>query len=130
MIDLFIDNSGDTIDWLVYDHGFWFCQPRKEKETEFRVCMDFVFDGKKEKGYEYPRAFGNRVEAVSSYFDQLVADYTALGGRYMLETKGTGYLTDETGSKVTGVRAIGSDGTEYTINAGRGYHRNRRLQLP
>lgn len=118
MIDLFIDNSGDTIDWLVYDHGFWFCQPRKEKETEFRVCMDFVFDGKKEKGYEYPRAFGNRVEAVSSYFDQLVADYTALGGRYMLETKGTGYLTDETGSKVTGVRAIGSDGTEYTINAG------------
>ena len=36
----------------------------------------------------------------------------------MLETKGTGYLTDETGSKVTGVRAIGSDGTEYTINAG------------
>ena len=80
--------------------------------------MDFVFDGKKEKGYEDPRAFGNRVEAVSSYFDQLVADYTALGGRYMLETKGTGYLTDETGSKVTGVRAIGSDGTEYTINAG------------
>ena len=118
MIDLFIDNSGDTIDWLVYDHGFWFCQPRKEKETEFRVCMDFVFDGKKEKEYDYPRTFGNRVEAVSSYFDQLIADYTALGGQYMLETKGVDYLTDETGARVTGVRAIGSDGTEYTIRAG------------
>lgn len=118
MIDLFIDNSGDTIDWLVYDHGFWFCQPRKEKETEFRVCMDFVFDGKKEKEYDYPRAFGNRVEAVSSYFDQLMADYTALGGQYMLETRGVDDLTDESGAKVTGVRAIGSDGTEYTIRAG------------
>ncbi len=117
MIDLFIDNSGDTIDWLVYDHGFWFCQPRNEKETTFRVCMDFVFDGKKEKEYEYPRTFGNRVEAVSSYFDQLVEDFTALGGQYLLETKATGYLYDEAAKRVVGVTAIGSDGTEYTIHA-------------
>lgn len=36
----------------------------------------------------------------------------------VMSREDTGYLTDETGSKVTGVRAIGSDGTEYTINAG------------
>lgn len=117
MIDLFIDNSGETIDWLTYDHGFWFCQPRKEKETEFRVCMDFVFDAKKEADYEYPRSFGNRVEAVSSYFDQLVADYTALGGQYLLETKATGYLYDETEDRVVGITAVGDDGTRYTIHA-------------
>ena len=117
MIDLFIDNSGETIDWLTYDHGFWFCQPRKEKETEFKVCMDFVFDGKKEKEYEYPRTFGNRVEAVSSYFDRLIADYTALGGQYMLETKATGYLYDEAENRVVGVTAVGADGTEYIIHA-------------
>ena len=117
MIDLFIDESGETIDWLTYDHGFWFCQPRKEKETEFKVCMDFVFDGKKEADYEYPRTFGNRVEAVGSYFDQLIADYTALGGQYLLETKATGYLYDETEKRVTGITAVGDDGTQYTINA-------------
>lgn len=111
------ESREETIDWLTYDHGFWFCQPRKEKETEFRVCMDFVFDAKKEADYEYPRSFGNRVEAVSSYFDQLVADYTALGGQYLLETKATGYLYDETEDRVVGITAVGDDGTRYTIHA-------------
>ena len=117
LIDLFIDASGETIDWLVYDHGFWFCEPRKEKETEFRVCMDFVFDGKQVKDYEYPRTFGNRVEGVSSYFKSMIDDYEKNGGKYMLETEGYELIYDEATNTVTGVLARGADGTEYKINA-------------
>ena len=117
MIDLFIDSSGETIDWLAYDHGFYFCEPRREKETEFQVCMDFVFDAKKVEGYEYGRDFGNRAEAVRSYFETLMADYEQAGGEYLLETEGYGLLYDEASGRVTGALARGYDGTEYVIHA-------------
>lgn len=118
MIDLFIDSSGDTIDWLVYDHGFYFCEPRKEKETEFRVCMDYVWNGKKVEGYEYPRSFGNREESVRTYFESIMEDYEEAGGKYMLETEGYQLIYDAASNTVTGVLAKGADGTEYTIHAG------------
>lgn len=117
MIDLFIDNSGDTIDWLVSEHGFWFCEPRNEQNFPFDVCIDFVFNKKTVEGYEYPIEFGNRAEAVYSYFDKMMSDYTALGGQYLLETKGTGYLYDTESNRVVGITAMGDDGTEYTIHA-------------
>ncbi|RAZ54220.1 hypothetical protein DK853_45950, partial [Klebsiella oxytoca] len=56
-------------------------------------------------------------DAIGSYFDGIYEDYTALGGKYMLETEGYALLTDAKGN-VTGAKARDLvNGTEYTINA-------------
>jgi uncharacterized protein with FMN-binding domain/succinate dehydrogenase/fumarate reductase flavoprotein subunit len=120
LIDLMIDNSGDTVDWLMYDHGFVFNQPRDEAigGSFFKVCLDYTFSGKKEDGRDYgEREFGNRADTVQSYFDGLIEDYVALGGKYMLETEGVELMYDSSSNTVTGVKAKGADGTSYEITA-------------
>ena len=119
LIDLMIDNSGETVDWLMYEHGFLFNEPRDEAVAGsfFKVCIDYAFAGKVMEGRDYGRELGNRSDSVQSYFDQMISDYEALGGEYMLETEGLELIYDQATNTVTGVIAEGADGTTYEISA-------------
>lgn len=119
LIDLMIDNCGDTIDWLMYDHGYLFEQPRDEAAAGslFRVCLDYTCIGKTEEGRTYPTEITYRANQVDTYFQSLIGDYVELGGKYMLETKGTELIYDDATNTVKGVIAVGQDGTTYEITA-------------
>ena len=67
-------------------------------------------------------------------FDAMIHDYVDLGGKYMLEVEASELIYDKDNNKVTGVKAVGYDGTQYTINAKEvimgtgGFGNNTKLQ--
>ncbi len=121
IIKKFLDNSGDTIDWLYYDHGFLFNNPLTGfgPEDVYRCKYQYVSKFNVEEGRDYGEEIdGGQNTQTDKYFSRLMEDYTELGGKYMLETEATELLYDKEANKVTGVKAVGHDGTEYTIHAG------------
>ncbi len=119
MLDLFLDNSGDTIDWLFFEHGFALNNPTTGfAETDIWNCKyQYVFNGNAEEGRDYGIELKLRNEQVDEYFHNIMEDYQELGGQIMLETEAYELLYDAATNAVTGVKARGYDGTEYTINA-------------
>lgn len=116
----FLDNSGDTIDWLYYDHGFLFNNPLTGFSAEdiYRCKYQYVNIANKEEGRDYGRDVDRSMnEMVDEYFHGLIEDYVALGGKYMLETEAKTLLYDSASNTIKGVKAVGHDGTAYTINA-------------
>ncbi|HHV07506.1 MAG TPA: FAD-binding protein [Firmicutes bacterium] len=108
IVDKFLDNSGTALDWLVYDHGFKFSTPR----TGFTPSDVY------ECWYSYiPTDTGANKDVIGKYFDGLYEKYTALGGKYMLETEAYDLIYDTATDTVQGVKARGYDGTEYEIYA-------------
>jgi fumarate reductase flavoprotein subunit len=107
MLDIMLDNSGPTLDWLVYDHGFFFGLPQLGVEPSATYYVVFQYNG----------SFMDNKHLIIAYFDKLYDDYLKLGGRYMLETEAYELVYDRSGSRVTGAKARGADGTEYLINA-------------
>ena len=106
MVDLMFDCSGETLDWLMYDHDFYFGKPQLGVEpTATYFCV-----------YQYNDSFMDNKPIIATYFDALYDDYTALGGEYLLETEGYELLTGEAG-EVIGAKARAADGTEYEIYA-------------
>ena len=67
-------------------------------------------------------------------FYDMIHDYVDLGGKYMLEVEASELIYDKDNNKVTGVKAVGYDGTQYTINAKEvimgtgGFSNNAKLQ--
>ncbi|MDI9567655.1 MAG: FAD-binding protein [Bacillota bacterium] len=120
ILRLFLENSGDTIDWLYYEHGFEFNEPLTGfgPEDVYRCKYQYANIQNAEEGRVY-RVDVNRSmnEMVDQYFHNLIADYEELGGKYMLETEAYELLYDEANNKVVGAKARGQDGTEYTIHA-------------
>lgn len=107
MLDLMLDHSGETLDWLVYEHGFTFGKPQLGVEPSATYfCV-----------YQYNGSFMDNKHIIIKYFDQLYKDFVDLGGDYMLETEAYDLIYDAASNKVTGARARGADGTEYIINA-------------
>jgi fumarate reductase flavoprotein subunit len=106
MIDLMLDHSGETLDWLQYQHGFFFGLPQLGVEPSATYYVVFQYNG----------TFMDNKHLIIAYFDQLYYDYEKLGGRYMLETEAYDLIVDASG-KVSGAKARGADGTEYVINA-------------
>ncbi|MGB3933003.1 MAG: FAD-binding protein [bacterium] len=108
MVDILLDNSGKALDWLVYEHGFKFDTPKR----------GFTEEDIYEVKYQYlPNDRGNNKDVIGQYYDRIYADYTALGGEYMLETEAYELIYDEATNTVKGVKARGYDGTEYEIYA-------------
>ncbi|MCI8566338.1 MAG: FAD-dependent oxidoreductase [Lachnospiraceae bacterium] len=120
IVEKFLENSGDTIDWLYYDHGFLFNNPLTGfgPEDVYRCKYQYVSAFNIEEGRDYGEEItGGQNTQTDKYFARLLEDYTELGGQYMLETEATELIYDAAGNKVTGVRAVGHDGTVYTIQA-------------
>lgn len=119
IVEKFLDNSGDTMDWLYYEHGFLLNNPTSGfGANTYRCKQQYVSIATAEEGRDY----GMDVSAgqntmVDKYYERIMSDYVKLGGRYMLETEGYEILYDEALGRVTGIKAKGHDGTDYTINA-------------
>lgn len=121
LLDTFLDNSGDTIDWLYYDHGFEFTNAMSGfSATDTWLCKfqyAYYFNAEKDRVYRQDVTEGTRSDTVDKYFKGFIKDYEELGGKYQLNTKAYKLLTDEQGS-VCGVKAVNTlDGTEYVIHA-------------
>ena len=132
MVQLLFDNSGDTIDWLEFDHNVHLHTAQKGfGECVWPVKYQYIYISNQEEGHDYSdTVLGDRSTTVGQYYDRLVKDYTDLGGEYLLETTCYELLYDHDAEKVTGVKARNADGTEYIIHAdvvilaGGGFHGN------
>ncbi|MCI9264437.1 MAG: FAD-binding protein [Oscillospiraceae bacterium] len=136
LLDLFFNESGNTIDWLI-SHGFdygegttegqgWgFGGPQPGFTSRDKFCVKFQYTG---------QGYGNWKKETGEMFDSIIEDYVELGGEYMLEVEATDLIYDQATNTVTGVKAVGYDGTEYTINAKKvitatgGFSNNAELQ--
>lgn len=120
IVEKFLDHSGDTVDWLYYDHGFLFNNPLTGfgPEDVYRCKYQYVSIFNIEEGRDYGEEItGGQNTQTDKYFARLMEDYTELGGEYMLETEAVELLYDQAANTITGVKAVGHDGVVYTINA-------------
>lgn len=101
-IDYMMEQSGPAIDWLI-GKGFVFGAPTQGLSAPYKVCTN------------YGNQFAVPKHTVQTYFDAIINKYTELGGEYMLQVEATDLIMDN--GKVCGVKAVGADGTSYTINA-------------
>ena len=104
-----IYESGEVLDWLVYDHGVGFAEP----QTGFTETDVYLTK------YQWlPNDIMYNKAEIGAYFDGMYDDFEELGGTYMLETEGYELIYDEESNTVTGVKARSMvDGTEYVITA-------------
>lgn len=104
-----IYESGQVLDWLVYDNGIAFSEPgRGFTPTD-------VYDTK----YQWmPNNTGANKDVIGRNFDRLYSKFESLGGKYMLETEAYELIYDGATNAIKGVKARNKvTGTEYTINA-------------
>ena len=119
IVEKFLDASGETADWLYYDHGFLINNPTAGfGANTYRCKQQYVSIATAEPGRDYGMdVTDGQNTMVDKYYQRFVSDFVKLGGQYMLETEGYALIYDEASNRVTGVKAKGQDGTEYTINA-------------
>lgn len=110
MVKLLLDNSGDTLDWMVYEHGLQLTDPSGGLTQGDDMVVKFKYA---------PSDKGLTVRRLSNlaFYDGCMKDYTDMGGKYMLETDAYDLIYDEKSKTVLGVKARGYDGTEYEIYA-------------
>ena len=101
-IDMMMESSGDAVNYLI-DNGFVFGAPVQGLSDPYLICCN------------YGDGFMVDKSIVQAYFDKFMTNYTAKGGKYMLQTEATSLIVEN--GRVTGVNAVGADGTSYVINA-------------
>lgn len=121
-IDLFLNESGNTLDWLIYDCGFMMAKPNATKEdftdSDFpqKTCWCYYGNYTSDTFYESNE---DRRAVMMSYYDKIIEEIKGAGGSYMLETEGYELLYDEATNTITGAKARNLyTGQEYVINAG------------
>jgi fumarate reductase flavoprotein subunit len=109
IVRLNIERSGEALDWLIYEHGYAFAEPK----TGFTPTDVYLTK------YQYlPNDIMYNKTTIATYFDGMYEDFAALGGTYLLETEATELIYDAATNTVTGVKAVNHvTGKEYTINA-------------
>lgn len=113
VIDMFINNSGDTIDWLV-EHGWHYGTMHSLSDVaggllEFNTALTSNVD---------LGTYEDRRKMLEGYYKGIIAKACAQGADYMLETEGYEFIYDETENAVKGVKARNVvTGQEYIINA-------------
>lgn len=110
LVDLLLDNSGSTLDWMVYEHGLQLAPPSGGLAEGDDMVVKFQY-APNDQGLTVRRT------ANLAFYDGCIESYTGLGGKYLLETEGYELLCDSATGAVQGVKARGSDGTEYEIHA-------------
>ncbi|MRX82599.1 FAD-binding protein [Eggerthella sp. HF-4214] len=112
VIRMFIDNSGDTLDWQLAN-GWRVGGADPEGCQNGTVSFHTV-----PAPMHQPGTFEDRRVIVDGFLKQFVAGAQAQGARVELETEGYEILYDESTSAVTGVKARNvATGKEYVINA-------------
>lgn len=119
LVRLFFDHSGDTIDWLQFDHNVHLHTAQKGfGECVWPVKYQYIYKSNAEEGHDYgDTVLGDRSTTVGQYYDRLVKDFTDLGGEYLLEATCYELTYDTAADRVTGLKARGADGVEYVVNA-------------
>lgn len=113
VIDMFIEKSGDTIDWLV-EHGWHYGTMHSLSDVaggllEFNTALSSNID---------MGTYEDRRTMLDGYYKGILAKSCAQGADYMLETEAYDFIYDEATSTVKGVKARSVvTGQEYTINA-------------
>jgi len=115
VLDLYIDRSGELIDWLYYDHGYEFEAPKVGDLSAAAGAKGFVGTFNLIK---FDLSYEIRRKAVLEWQKELMAEVEAAGGSYMLETEGYELMYDAATGAVTGAKARDVfTGKEYVINA-------------
>ena len=120
LVDLFIAETGNTMDWLIYKLGWMMGEPRGNTDfstTDFasKTCWYYYANSGGDKFYESNE---DRRAVVLSYYDAIVNEAKGAGGKFLLETEGYELIYDEATSTVKGVKARNlHTGKEYVINA-------------
>lgn len=123
MVKLLMDESGNSVDWLQFDHGFVFTRGMKGFGTSTWLCkQQYVYATNREEDIDYAALYPDynfdqdRSSCVGMYYDHIVSDYTAAGGEYLLETTVDGLVFD--GTRVAGVTATDNvTHKKLTVNA-------------
>ena len=113
VIRMFIDNSGDTLDWQI-GNGW------RISSADPEGCQDgpVSFHTNPAPMHD-PGTFEDRRVIVDGYLKSFVAGAVAQGARVELETEGYEFIYDEATSTVKGVKARNTaTGKQYVINAG------------
>lgn len=114
-IDTFINNSGDTVDWL-YAHGWHYgTTPSAEEKENSPYGGSCNFNNLCTSRAD-PGTYEDRRRYVQMWLDNMVNDVVSQGGRVILETEGYELMVED--STVKGVKARNLiTGKEYVINA-------------
>lgn len=112
LIDLYFEESGNTIDWLFFEQGWKFGSMGDYNEiTSGLTSFNMVLTSNKDAG-----SYEDRRKGVEAYYKAMLSAVKAQSGDYMLETEAYDLLMD--GDRVTGVKARNLvSGQEYVINA-------------
>ena len=110
IVDLMLDNSGEMLDYLVYEHGLQVTDPGTGFTARdiYRVKFQYM---------PSPATAATRRVSNRAFYDKMIEAYTDLGGEYMLRTNAYDLIYDEASNTVLGVMATGADGTTYEILA-------------
>ena len=117
LIDIYFNKSGEALDWLALDHGAQFDMKPQAGFTPTDVYkVKFQWYPNFDERNPMAPTYGYNKGEIATYFDRLIADYTELGGQYMLETEAYDLIVEE--GKIVGAKAKNLvTGTEYTIKA-------------
>lgn len=110
VVDVMFNNSGDALDWLTYDHGFTFGEPRVGfTASDVYLCRyNYVADN---------LSSNDRRIGAQGFYDNMMEEFKALGGELYLETEGRELIFNAETNTAEGVIAVAQDGTTYTIKA-------------
>ena len=96
MIELLLDHSGDTIDWLVEDYGLELEKPQTGLTEGDSNIVLFSYAPSKD-------GMTVRRQHNIQFYDNCMAEFTKMGGKIMLETEAYDLIVEN--GQVTGVKA-------------------------
>lgn len=108
LLELFFAESGNTVDWLNYEHNWPFNPPNPGHAEYATYDCCFTYS---------PYTLAGPKKELATLIDGLMEQYVDLGGEYLLETEVTDFLYDTDSDTVVGVKAIGYDGRIYEVSA-------------
>lgn len=100
-IDLMVNESGSTLDWLIEDYGFSF-----SPVSSFMGYPYILYSSYNSTENTITQQYINALDEACSKNDK---------NQYLLEVKAESILCED--GKVTGIEAKGADGTTYEIHA-------------
>ncbi|MDO4548846.1 MAG: FAD-binding protein [Clostridia bacterium] len=115
VLEMYLDRSGELIDWLRYDHDYVIEGPTGSNMSEGEHDVTFVGEYNL---VSFNYSYEQRRLQVFEWQKQLMEQIEAAGGSYLLETEGYEFVYDEDTNTVKGVKARDLvTGKEYVINA-------------